>query len=378
MTIRVARRMEGVERTLIRRIFDSAPPDAINLGLGQPDLPSPPVVALSGIAGIVGGRTAYTSTAGDPELRAAVAATYPGFATGAQDVVVTVGSQEAMFVTCLALLDPGDELLYPDPGYPAYPIIARLLGAAPVAYPLAAGRGFRTEASTVLERVGTRTRAVILCTPSNPTGASIERHELELLTARLAELGVPWISDEIYSGFSWNAPFVSPSAFGPGTGVVVSGLSKDVSMTGWRIGWVVGPSELIERITTAHQYVVTCASSVSQRAALGAFGARGESARHGIVERFRRRRDVMGEELSRVPGLRFSPPDGAFYYFVDVSAHGSSLDIARRALERRKVVTIPGEAFGAQGAGWIRLSFACDEAGIREGVRRFAAELLDG
>ena len=128
---------------MIRQIFDAAPADAINLGLGQPDLPTPSVAALGGIAAIVGGRTGYTSTAGDPALRSEIAAAHAPFASGPENVVVTVGSQEAMFAACLALLDEGDELLYPDPGYPAYPVIARLLGARPVPYPVRCARGFR-------------------------------------------------------------------------------------------------------------------------------------------------------------------------------------------------------------------------------------------
>ena len=198
MILRPAQRMEGIERTLIRRIFDAAPPDAIQLGLGQPDLVSPPSICLSGIQAIAEGRTGYTSTAGDPELRAAVAARYRPWIEGADGVAITIGSQEAMFAACLTLLDPGDEVLYPDPGYPAYPVVARLVGATAVPYPLRPERAYRLAAEDVLSRIRERTRLAIVCSPGNPTGAIHRREDLEALCAGLAGAGVGWLSDEIY------------------------------------------------------------------------------------------------------------------------------------------------------------------------------------
>jgi len=375
MILRPARRLTGVERTLIRRIFDEAPPDAINLGLGQPDLPTPAPAALAGIAAIARGETGYTSTAGDPRLRRAIADSLRPAVSGPEQVLVTVGSQEAMFAALLALVDPGDEVLYPDPGYPAYPVVAHLLGARAVPYPLRRERGFRPAPRDIEAQLGERTRAVILCAPSNPTGACMAPDDLAELVRLLERADVPWISDEIYAGFHYGERLVSPADLAPERGLVVSGLSKDMSMTGWRIGWVAGPEAIVSRIIAAHQYLVTCASSVSQGAALAAFTAEGRAERRRYLEIFRARRVLMADELSRVPGVRFDLPDGAFYFFVDVSAHGGSLELARRILQRRKVVTIPGEAFGERGAGFLRISFAASEEAIREGVRRIALEL---
>ena len=171
MTLRPARRVAALERTLIRRIFDAAPADAINLGLGQPDLPTPELLAKAGAAGIAAGKTGYTTTAGDPALRCAIAESAAPFAAGPENVLVTVGSQEALYVTCLGLVDPGDEILYPDPGYPAYPTVAALVGARPVPYSLSAANGFRLRAADLAARITDRTRAVIINEPSNPTGA---------------------------------------------------------------------------------------------------------------------------------------------------------------------------------------------------------------
>lgn len=367
--------MDGIDRTLIRRIFDAAPPGAINLGLGEPGLPTPDPCALAGIATIAEGRTGYTSTAGDPLLRAAVAREYPGFADGPESVCITVGSQEAMFASCLVLLDAGDELLYPDPGYPAYPVVARMLGATATPYPLDPSRRFRLDAAAVLDRVGERTRVVVLCSPSNPTGAVAEPAAVEALTRALAARGVAWLSDEVYAGFVWDRAFASPASYSNGGGLVVAGLSKGMSMTGWRVGWVVGPPAVVARVTAAHQYLLTCASTISQGAALAAFTPAGRRARARHAELLASRRELMADELQGIAGLEFHRPDGAFYYFVDVRAHGDSVALARRILERQAVIVIPGEAFGERGAGWLRVSFAAEPERIREGVGRIRAEL---
>jgi aspartate/methionine/tyrosine aminotransferase len=368
----------GLERTLIRRIFDEAPADAINLGLGQPDLPTPAELSLAGVAGIAEGRTGYTGTAGEPELRRAVAREYPALSDGAEGVLVTVGSQEALYVGCLALVDAGSDVLYPDPGYPAYPTVARLVGATATPYRLGRETGFRLVASELERGLTERTALVILSAPGNPTGACPEPRELERVLDLLERRGVPWLSDEVYAGLIYGRPQRSPLDLAPGGGLVVSGLSKDLSMTGWRLGWLAGPREIVSRATAVHQHLVTCASSISQRAAIAAFTERGRAARQRWVERLRHRRQLMAHELQRLPEVRFELPDGAFYFFVDVSAHGDSLELARRLLRRRKVVTIPGEAFGRCGTGHLRLSFAASEANIERGVRAIGEELRRG
>lgn len=375
MSIPIARRMDGIERTLIRRIFDSAPKGSINLGLGQPDLATPSAISQAGIDGILAGKTGYTSTAGDPAVRAAIAARYPGVASGGANVVVTIGSQEAVFASVMTLVDAGDEVLVPDPGYPAYPVVARLLGATPVSYPLRPERGFRIDPDDVVSRVTDKARLVILCSPSNPTGAMDLPDDLYALSTALSSRGVPWLSDEIYSGFAYDREAPSISRFNPSGGLVVSGLSKDLSMTGWRIGWIVGPDDVVARITAAHQYVVTCASSVSQAAALYALSPQADGDRAAYLAIFRRRRTLMAEELRRIPRLPVTMPEGAFYFFVDVREFGSSLAIGERLLRNRRVIVIPGEAFGPGGAGFLRVSYAADDDDIKTGVAALGAEL---
>ncbi len=377
MTLRAARRMDGIDRTLIRQIFDAAPAGAINLGLGQPDLPTPPRISLAGAGGIAAGRTSYTSTGGDPVLRAAIARRYAPFASGPENAVVTVGSQEAVFASVLTLCDPGDEVLYPDPGYPAYPVVARLVGATATSYPLRRERGFRLDPADIESRLGERTRLVIVCSPSNPTGAVEREDDLERLAASLERRGIPWLSDEIYGSFSYDGPAPSLASFSPSGGLVVSGLSKDLCMTGWRVGWAVGPAPIISRIVAAHQYLVTCAPSVSQCAAIAALEPEGDAERGAYLEIFRRRRGLMAEELARIPRIGFELPAGAFYFFADFSAYGSSVDLCRRILERRKVIVIPGEAFGREAAGYVRISYAATEDQIVRGIRAIAEELRE-
>ena len=376
MSLRPARRMDGIERTLIRRLLDGAPPDAINLGLGQPDLPTPAEISLAGVDGIVRGRTGYTTTAGDPALRRAVAERYRPFAGGAESVVIHVGSQEALFAASLALVDPGDEVLFPDPGYPAYPAVARLASAIPVSYPLRPERAFRIDPRDVEEQLTRRTRAVIVCSPGNPTGAVHGPEELEALARLLERRRIAWISDEIYASFVYEGTLPSLCRFSTG-GLVISGLSKALSMTGWRIGWVVGPREILRRINAAHQYLVTCAPSISQVAALAAFTPGGQRAEERYRSIFKRRRARMAEELSRIPGVRFHLPDGAFYFFVDVGEFGGGLELSRKILDRKQVITIPGSAFGRNAERFLRISFAASEDHIVRGIRAIAEVLHD-
>jgi len=370
---RPAERMDGVERTMIRQIFDGAPADAINLGLGQPDLITPPGPCRAAQLAIDEGKTFYTSTAGLPALRERLAERYAPFTSGAESVCVSVGSQQALYASCLTLAGPGDEILVPDPGYPAYPVVARLVGASAVSYPIRGESDFSLDPADILDRVTDATRAVILCSPSNPTGRCVDAARLRVLTEELSRRGVPWISDEIYSGLTYDGVFVSPSRFSR-DGLIVSSVSKDVAMTGWRVGWVAGSVEIIERITAAQQYLVTSAPSVSQYAALAALGAEGREDRVAILDRFRVRRSFMAAVLERIPHLRWRLPDGSFYFFVDCSAYGDDIELAKSFLEQENVVTIPGSAFGEQGRGYLRISFGVgrNQLGIAlESLQRF-------
>jgi aspartate aminotransferase len=371
----VARRHAGLRRTLIRELFESAPPDALNLGLGQPDLVTPEPIRRAGVRAIEEGWTGYSPTAGYPGLRKAVSARYPGFCPGPEGVVVTVGAEEAVCLALFTLLDPGDEVLVPDPGFPSYPVVTRLAGGVPVPYPLRPERGFEVDPADLEARIGERTRLIILCNPSNPAGA-VEGEETLRAVASLAERrGVFWLADEIYEAFDYEDRHSSLSRFSD-RGVVVSGVSKSLSMTGWRIGWLAAAdADFAAKATALHQYLVTCSCSISQRAAEAALSEEGQRCQREIVERFRLRRDLLRGLLERDAGLSLSPPRGAFYLFADVRPWGDSLALARRLVEEAKVMTVPGEAFGKAAAGWLRLSYAAAEEVLEEAAGRVARVL---
>lgn len=281
---------------------------------------------------------------------------------------MTNGSQEAVACAVLACVDPGDEVLVPDPGFLAYPTLVRLAGGVPVAYRLDAARGFAFDAGAFAAALTDRTRAVILNSPSNPTGAVLTADDLRTIGSLCAAAGVQVIADEIYRDLYFT-PEPPPSAADhvPGA-IVVAGLSKSLGMTGWRLGWALGPAEAIAAITAVHQYLTTSASAVSQRAALAGFGPEAEAAIAQFRELLRGRRDVMLELLAEA-GLACAAPQGAFYLFVDVSRFGPSVAVAERLLEHG-LITVPGSAFGEQGEGYLRLSFASEVEVLREGVER--------
>lgn len=370
----LARRTAGFERTMIRRIYDEAPAGAIDLGLGQPDLDPPRALQESAArAARAGG--AYSPNPGLSELREAIAQRYP-FRQGASEMIVTVGSAEAITLAFLALVDPGSEVLVPDPGYPAYANLARLLGAVPVSYPLRAERLFALEPGDLLERLTERTSLVIFNSPSNPTGGVHSSEDLKVVVAALEERGIPFVSDEVYEGYCYEpARHVSPAAFAPELGLTVTSLSKSHNLMGWRIGWLAAPERFVPALVALHQHAVTCAPTLAQRVALEALQGAGADEIANNRERFERRRAVALEGLARIPDLEVVPARGAFYCFVRVPGCSSSLELARLLMREAGVITIPGSGFGARGEGHLRISYAVDEARLEKGLEALAIGL---
>jgi aspartate/methionine/tyrosine aminotransferase len=359
----------------IRRIFEAAPPDAVHLGLGQPTERTPEPILEMARQALAEDPLGYTPNSGLPALRQAIAASFgAGFAS--EQVCVTTGSQEALYSATQALLDPGDEILVPDPGFLAYPTVAKLAGAVPVTYPLDRKEQFRLRVDSIAERIGPRTRMVLICNPSNPLGTVVDRQTMAELGALCDERGVYLLSDEVYRELYYSPEHPPCAADHCRRAVVVQALSKSHAMTGWRLGWVLAPREVAPRIILVHAFVMTCTAALVQHTALRLFrsGMMGELAAQGR-ERYRRRRDLLLELLGR-HGLGCIRPEGTFYAFVDVSGAGqTSEDIAWGALRGQKVVTIPGTVFGPGGEGYLRLSFAASAAEIEEGVARLARYL---
>ena len=363
-----ASRLDGVGISLIRRVLEAAPKDAINLGFGETSFDTPRAILRAAHEALDEGRFGYTATAGLPELRQAIAE-YSGGRLSPDSVLVTVGAQEALFATMFAWLGPGQEVLVPDPGFPAYPAIARLAGASPVSYPLRASNGFQFRAAALEPLISARTRALVLNSPANPTGVVIPFEELRAVAKLAAEHELLVISDEVYREIYFGDR--PPSYLDVSTdGVVVSSLSKVASMTGWRLGWAVGTPARMEPIRVIHQYAVTCAPAYSQKAALTAFGTSAQREAESFRRELRHRRDLLAT-LAR-ERLGFSPliPEATFYMLIEAAPAGDSLRTAMELVEHARVITIPGAAFGEEASRFLRLSFSVEEEEISQGVER--------
>ncbi|HEX8284043.1 MAG TPA: aminotransferase class I/II-fold pyridoxal phosphate-dependent enzyme [Pyrinomonadaceae bacterium] len=370
-----ARRLRGIQKSVIRQVFDRARPGSINLGLGEPDLPTPDVIRREAARVVTEEQNGYTTHAGLPALRERVASDYPHLELSTEQVVVTAGSQEALYLALLTLVDEGDEVLIPDPGFVAYPTIVKMAGGTPKFYKMPASKDFSFDVEDFRRRLTPRTKVVVCISPSNPTGRVLSRAELAALAGALEGTGVYVVSDEIYRDlyFTGGRPS-SISEFRTERAVVIGGLSKSMSMTGWRLGWLCGDREVVRSALVLHGYTTTCASAVSQKAALAAWTDEAEAARADSRRTFRERRDHLLRLLSTELGLRAVEPEGAFYTMVDVAAHGDSMTVAERLLEAG-VITVPGSAFGAEGEGFLRVSFCADLPVLKEGVRRMKEAL---
>ena len=368
--------LRGIEKSMIRKISDRAKPGSISLGLGEPDLPTPEVIRREAARVIAEEQNGYTLQAGLPALRERVAGDYPHMNLSLDQVVITAGSQEALYLVLMTLIEPGDEVLMPNPGFIAYPVITRMAGGRAVLYDLPAKDAFGFDIDNFKRQLSARTKVVICISPSNPTGRALSKDDLPAMADAVSASGSDAfiVSDEIYreNYYTPERP-ASISEFYPRT-IVVGGLSKSMRMTGWRIGWLVGDEAVMRAALVLHGYVVTCASSVSQKAALAAWTDEAAVSREEMRTIFHRRRDHLLGLLRNELGLRCVTPEGAFYAMVDVSRFGDSLRVAEAGLEQG-VVTIPASAFGSESEGFLRISFCADEAKLSEGVRRLGKAL---
>ncbi len=370
--LRPSRAARSIEPTMIRSLRAGMRESTIDFGLGQTDLEISEAVREA--IGGGDGREPYTPNAGSREAREAIAAHADA---DADEVMLTCGVQEGLAVAILGLCNPGDEVLVPNPGFPAYDNLVRAAGATPVRYPLAAptpdSPGWGLDVEAVVERIGDATRLAVLNNPSNPTGSVFDADRLEALLTALEDAGVGWISDEIYEDYVWEGPFVSTRSINRQAGLVLSGLSKTHHMMGWRLGWMVGPAAIIEALTPFHQHLVTCAPSPAQRAAIAAVAEHDEAVvatREVFADRRRRVLEAFESiELGSEPSV-----DGAFYLFVDVrpwlSQFDTTLQLARALLHEEDVMVVPGEGFGPAGLGHLRVAFTIGGDALEEGLRR--------
>jgi aspartate aminotransferase len=363
------KRLQGIEKSVIRQVFDRARPGSINLGLGEPDLPTPDVIRRAAVKAIIEEQNGYTSHAGLKQLRENIAAEYRHLENNPERVIVTAGSQEALYLALLALVDDGEEVLLPNPGFVAYPTIVKMAGGVAKFYRLPADNGFAFDADDFRRALSPATKVVVCISPSNPTGRALSRGDLKAIAEAVRDHGAYLISDEIYRELYYTPERPdSASSFCDRT-IVISGLSKSMSMTGWRLGWIGGDEPVIKAALVLHGYVTTCASTVSQKAALVSWSEEAEQARAGFRETFRARRDHLLKLIDSELGLRAVTPDGAFYTMVDVHEYGPSMRVAEALLEAG-VITVPGAAFGSESEGFLRVSFCADHDTLAEGVER--------
>jgi len=363
------KRLQGIEKSVIRQVFDRARPGSINLGLGEPDLPTPDVIRQAAVKVILEEQNGYTSHAGLPALRKKIAGEYPYLDGNPERVVVTAGSQEALYLALLSLVDEGDEVLLPNPGFVAYPTIVRMAGGRATFYRLSRERGFAFDADEFRRALTPRTKVVVCISPSNPTGRTLSQDDLASIADALKDHGAYLIGDEIYRDLYYTDERPGSSSSLYDRTIVISGLSKSMSMTGWRLGWLCGEEDVVRAALVLHGYVTTCASAVSQKASLVSWTEEAEAARAGFRATFRARRDHLLGLIESELGLRAVLPEGAFYTMLDVSDYGPSMKVAE-ALLNEGVITVPGAAFGSESEGFLRVSFCADHATLEEGVKR--------
>lgn len=363
----------------IRKFFDivSEMPDAISLGVGEPDFDTPWHIREEGIYSLERGRTFYTSNAGLKELREEIAnylkrrihVTYDPM----QEVVVTVGGSEGIDMAFRAVLNPGDEVLIPQPSYVSYEPCAVLAGGVPVIINLKEENEFRLTKEELLEVITEKTKILVLPFPNNPTGAIMEKEDLEAIARVIIEKDILVLTDEIYSELSYKGDHISIASL-PGMKertILINGFSKAYAMTGWRLGYACGPAPIIEQMTKIHQFAIMCAPTNSQFAAVDAL-KNGDGDVAMMRESYDQRRRYVIHAL-REMGLKCFEPFGAFYVFPGIQEFGMTSDeFATRFLEEEKVAVVPGTAFGACGEGFLRLSYAYSLEDLKEAFGRLA------
>lgn len=357
------------------RALEKQGKNVVHLEIGEPDFPTPAHVIEAGKRAMDEGWTKYGPTPGFPEFREAIAAYVSrtrGVKVGADNVCVVPGGKPIMFFSMMALLEPGDEVIFPDPSFPIYESMIRFIGATPVPIPLVESRGFSFDLQTLRERLSSKTKLVILNSPANPTGGVIPMEDLRQMADLLRDRDLIILSDEIYSRIWYE---VEPPSIASFDGllektIILDGFSKTYSMTGWRLGYGVMPLWLAAAVNKLTVNSNSCTASFTQRAGMAALEGPQDCVAAMVAE-FRRRRDAMVKGLNEIPGFRCSVPAGAFYAFPNVMGTGMpSKELANLLLNEAGVACLWGTAFGEHGDGYLRFSYANSLGNILEAIER--------
>ena len=368
--------VESAFEVLMRaRALEAQGRKIVHLEIGQPDFPTPRHIVEAGQRALDEGWTGYGPTPGFPDFRDAIAeyvSRTRGIHVSGGHVVVVPGGKPIMFFSMLAVLEPGDEVIYPNPGFPIYESMINFLGATPVPMPLVESRGFSFDLDAFEAKLSARTKMVVLNSPANPTGGMMPRADLERLAALLRDRDVLVLSDEIYSRIWYEEQPESITQFDGllDKTVILDGFSKTYSMTGWRLGYGVMPLWLAEATDKLMVNSNSCTASFTQRAGLAALQGP-QDAVDAMVAEFRRRRDAIVAGLNAIPGFRCALPEGAFYAFPNIAGTGlSSRELADILLNEAGVACLSGTAFGSYGDGYLRFSYAASLENIEEALRR--------
>ena len=376
----LSRNVQSIPPSGIRKFFDIVADmdDAISLGVGEPDFDTPWHIRDEGIYSLEKGRTFYTSNSGLKELRMEIAA-YMKRTQGLDyhyltEIFVTVGGSEAIDLAMRALINPGDEVLIPQPSYVSYEPCVTLAGGVPVIIELKEENRFRLTKEELEEAITPKTKILILPYPNNPTGAIMEKEDLEALVGVIIQHDLVVVSDEIYGELTYNGKLHVSIASLPGMQertILINGFSKAYAMTGWRLGYACGPACIMEQMVKIHQYCIMCAPTTSQYAAVEAL-RNGDDDVKQMRDAYNERRRMVLHLLTQM-GLPCFEPEGAFYVFPCIKKYGmTSEEFANRLLEEEKVAIVPGTAFGRCGEGYMRISYAYSIDDLKKALERVA------
>ncbi len=373
----VSERIASVPPSGIRRFFDIAATmeNVISLGIGEPDFTTPEPILQAGIEALKRGETHYTSNSGLMELRRAIAEhldrLYGQTYNPASEILITVGVSEALYLACTAILDPGDEVIIPEPCFVSYAPEVIFAGGVPVMVPTSAENEWQVTAEAIEAAITPRTKALLLGYPNNPTGAVMTRERLNEIATVVKRHNLLVISDELYDRLVYDTQHVCfPSLPGMySRTILLMGFSKAYAMTGWRIGWAAAPAEIMEMMRRVHQYTIMCAPTVAQYAALVAI-KEGEPFVEEMRQEYDRRRRLIVGGLNEI-GLTCVEPKGAFYAFPSIAVTGMDDNtFAEKLLQEEHVAVVPGSAFGPSGKGYVRCSYATAYEKIEEALER--------
>ncbi len=376
----LSRNVSSIERSPIRVMLDKAAsiPDAIHLEIGQPDFPTPPHIIEAAVQAARHAYTGYTANAGMYELREAIVtklARENDLHVTTDNIIVTIGAMEAVFASMAVILDPGDEILIPDPGYGNFVMASAILSGVARRFPCIPEEGFIPDFRALESMVNERTRAMLINSPSNPTGAVYPEHVMRQCLEFCQRYDLYLISDETYDRLVFEGQHVSPAKWDDeGRVITLSSVSKTYSMTGWRVGYAVGNLQIIEAMTKIQEPIVSCVNTIAQHAAIAALLGPQDCVQQ-MLQHYRRRRDLavrLAEDLD----LQVSYPHGAFYMLVDISSQPrSSLDFCQGLLNAEHVAVAPGSTFGALCDRYVRISLCASEEALTEGLTRLARYL---